>query len=527
MAHEVFISYSQEDSKAALALCHKLEEDKIKCWITPRDVSSSTNHATEISKAILKSDIFVLLLSASSNIAKPVIREVEIALNNNLSILPIRIEDIVPTGSMYFFLSTTHWIDAIDDDIESNIEGLAYKIKSRINNEVKSRKKRKSKKILIGTSVFLAIAVLCISIFIFKDKILDTFGFGKEVEKEVAIEESPIKVVATPIPIKAPEDYNLDPEMLVDIPDATFKNAIIHTLNDMGESVEGELSVGDMFKLDTLMISQYDAQYPRASGGYRNVSAYSTTDSMLSIEGLQFAHNLTCLIISNKKISDLSPVSGLERLEIISISETIVENIDALANLKSLYYVAISDDPRDEYVITDISALSGLSKLKYLVLNNTENINDLSPLAELNNLISFHMSNPDLSDFSPIGKITSLQKLYIDMSDFNDMSVLVDLKELQELYLPENNISDVSPLAELPNLGIINLSNNQIIYVGSLQYLEDLSILDIHDNDIRDIRQLENLNNLIELTLDGKTYNSNLETIGILKEKNVNVVVID
>lgn len=35
---DVFISYSSKDKSVADAVCHVLEENKIACWISPRDV---------------------------------------------------------------------------------------------------------------------------------------------------------------------------------------------------------------------------------------------------------------------------------------------------------------------------------------------------------------------------------------------------------------------------------------------------------------------------------------------------------
>ena len=37
MPHDVFISYSHKDKAVADAVCHALEDRKIRCWIAPRD----------------------------------------------------------------------------------------------------------------------------------------------------------------------------------------------------------------------------------------------------------------------------------------------------------------------------------------------------------------------------------------------------------------------------------------------------------------------------------------------------------
>jgi len=45
MAYEVFISHSIKDKAAAEAVCAKLEEQKIRCWIAPRDIAPGTDWA--------------------------------------------------------------------------------------------------------------------------------------------------------------------------------------------------------------------------------------------------------------------------------------------------------------------------------------------------------------------------------------------------------------------------------------------------------------------------------------------------
>ena len=52
MAYDVFVSYSIKDRLLADALCHKLEEDNIRCWIAPRDISPGGSWAGEIADAI-------------------------------------------------------------------------------------------------------------------------------------------------------------------------------------------------------------------------------------------------------------------------------------------------------------------------------------------------------------------------------------------------------------------------------------------------------------------------------------------
>ncbi|RDI98679.1 toll/interleukin-1 receptor domain-containing protein [Dyella solisilvae] len=124
MTHDLFVSYSQPDREAAFALVRRLEEHGISVWIAPRDVSPAADWAAEIIDAIASARLMVLVFSGSSNDSDQVRREVERAVHKRLPILPFRIEDVVPSKSLEYFLSTQHWMDAFPSPLEPHIDRL-------------------------------------------------------------------------------------------------------------------------------------------------------------------------------------------------------------------------------------------------------------------------------------------------------------------------------------------------------------------------------------------------------------------
>lgn len=124
MSHDVFISYSFKDKKIADAICNALESEQIRCWIAPRDVLPGVEWGEAIVEAIAQAKIMVLVFSASANRSQQVLREVERAVNKNVIIIPFRIENVLPTKSMEYFLYSTHWLDALTPDIDKHIEQL-------------------------------------------------------------------------------------------------------------------------------------------------------------------------------------------------------------------------------------------------------------------------------------------------------------------------------------------------------------------------------------------------------------------
>ena len=134
MQRPVFISYSQPDHDCAMELVARIEREGILCWIAPRDIAPSADWAAEIIDAISSARVMILVFSASSNDSAQVRREVERAVHKQVSILPFRIENIVPSKSLEYFLSSQHWMDAFPPPREPHYERLINHVKVRLGD---------------------------------------------------------------------------------------------------------------------------------------------------------------------------------------------------------------------------------------------------------------------------------------------------------------------------------------------------------------------------------------------------------
>jgi outer membrane protein OmpA-like peptidoglycan-associated protein len=124
MAHDVFISHSSKDKAVADAVCAILEEHKIRCWIAPRDITPGKEWGEAIIEAIGGSWVMILIFSASANGSPQIRREVERAVNKEVVVVPIRIENVVPTKSLEYFIGSVHWLDALTPPLETHLEKL-------------------------------------------------------------------------------------------------------------------------------------------------------------------------------------------------------------------------------------------------------------------------------------------------------------------------------------------------------------------------------------------------------------------
>jgi outer membrane biosynthesis protein TonB len=132
MPHYVFVSHSSKDKDAAERVCSAPEQAGIRVWIAPRDILPGQSWGASIIKAINDCRAMVLILSTASNDSPQVMREVERAVSKRIGIIPVRIENIVPTESMEYFLGTTHWLDAFGSELESKLKKLVETVQATL-----------------------------------------------------------------------------------------------------------------------------------------------------------------------------------------------------------------------------------------------------------------------------------------------------------------------------------------------------------------------------------------------------------
>jgi hypothetical protein len=133
--HDVFLSYSSKDKTWADAACAVLERHRVRCWIAPRDITPGDEWGAAIMKGLNGSRIMVLIFSGHANASEQVRREVERAISQGMTVLPVRVEDVRPDGAMEFALGNRHWLDAFTPPVERQLELLTRSVKTLLGNE--------------------------------------------------------------------------------------------------------------------------------------------------------------------------------------------------------------------------------------------------------------------------------------------------------------------------------------------------------------------------------------------------------
>ena len=196
----------------------------------------------------------------------------------------------------------------------------------------------------------------------------------------------------------------------------------------------------------------------------------------LGIEDVSRLANLPLWVLDlrGNPLADLTPLSQLTALQVLNLVDTGTTVIDALAGLKRLTWLGLSENR-----IMDVTPLSAMSGLNTLLL-----------------------AGNDVADIGPLAGMAKLKRLDLDRNDVFDIGSLEGAVELATLLLRDNSISDVAPLSAMTQLTWLDLSGNEVSDVAPLSDMTQLTWLDLSGNEVSDVSPLSRMTELRWLTLN-------------------------
>jgi TIR domain-containing protein/uncharacterized protein DUF6719 len=127
----VFISYCSTDQNIAETICKALESRGCACWISGRDIRPGHNFQESIVKAIRSAKVMLLVFTSSANNSDEIKKELALAGQHHLTVIPVRVEDVILNDAFAYEFATRQWIDLFRN-WEGEIERLALQVKSAV-----------------------------------------------------------------------------------------------------------------------------------------------------------------------------------------------------------------------------------------------------------------------------------------------------------------------------------------------------------------------------------------------------------
>lgn len=158
---------------------------------------------------------------------------------------------------------------------------------------------------------------------------------------------------------------------------------------------------------------------PITKSDLESINSYIYTDDssigyyISSLEGLQYAKNMTELLIENSIIIDMNIINKLDKLNTLFLNNNNIKSIPDLSKMTNLNSLLLSCNK-----IQDVSPLATSKNLRVIKLNENM-ISDLSPLSNIKGLVDLKAKDQNIQ----INDVLDLTDYYIlDISFLKDIN---------------------------------------------------------------------------------------------------------
>lgn len=161
---------------------------------------------------------------------------------------------------------------------------------------------------------------------------------------------------------------------------------------------------------------------------------FSVSYGIKSIEGIQYAKNLTHLKLNENEISDITPLKDLKKLEYLEFSRNRVVDVTPLKDLTNLTFLKLYNN-----WIEDVTPLAGLINLEGLDLHNNVHQEIID---------GKRINSGGISDISSLKNLTKLNFLDLSANNLKDVSVIKNFDKIKDIDLSGNHIETYVGLGE-------------------------------------------------------------------------------
>jgi hypothetical protein len=174
------------------------------------------------------------------------------------------------------------------------------------------------------------------------------------------------------------------------------------------------------------------------------------------------------------QVNDLTPLTELTALESLSIPGAKIIDLTPLRGARSLRTLALYSNKN----LSNIAPLSGLEALVELDLNLTA-VADLSPLAGLARLESLKLRHTKVTSIEYILGLPALKSLYLEKSKLSSVDGIAALNRLERLWIWGTKVKDITPIEGMPALTDLNIAD--LGQLGGCEVVATLPALDVLD----------------------------------------------
>lgn len=124
---------------------------------------------------------------------------------------------------------------------------------------------------------------------------------------------------------------------------------------------------------------------------------------------------------------------------------------EELSNLRDMLVLRLAGPgaphPNCSFELTDLSAVTALSKLQILIVSHHA-LRSIAEVAALSELKSLFVFNNHIESLHGIEQLHNLEQLYVQCNELRSIKEVEGLVQLKELYVSDNKIDSLAGLTE-------------------------------------------------------------------------------
>ncbi len=207
------------------------------------------------------------------------------------------------------------------------------------------------------------------------------------------------------------------------------------------------------------------------------LTAVDPSQTGLDITPIKGLAMLEELDVSDNMIVNIDALKSLSSLKKLVATKNRISDISALSNCISLKYVDVSynygiNADNTERGISDLTPLFGINTLE--TINASWNlIEDVTGIEALENLLSLDLSVNFISNIKPINMLKSVKTVNLSMNSLMNIDGFANNKVIEELDVSQNMITRFYVILTMKNLKTLNWAQNIIQDYGPIEEFEE------------------------------------------------------
>lgn len=259
---------------------------------------------------------------------------------------------------------------------------------------------------------------------------------------------------------------------------------------------ESDLRIASVYSTRVSRKKELRDWYDGLSYEWSRIFADYVEDGATDQELLTIASIDSLNLSGNRFIQDIRPLSALNNLKYLNISDTRIENLEPIRFALRLETLIAGNSK-----ISKLDLLQYFEKLRVLDVSNTI-VTDISSVGRLTALKTLDLSFTPVIVFDPLQLLEGLEEVNLSNTSFSFPAVLTGSLGITYLDLSRTGTANIDYLSELPELQYLDLSETYIRSLSPLSGLNQLEVLKINQTKITSLEPLANMRNLNRIYAD-------------------------